>query len=572
MIQLRPYQVAAIKAVQQDWESGKLDVLGTAATGSGKTAIFLALLVEELAKHPQARALILSHRKELVEQPVDRLYSFWPEWKGKAGIVMAESKESYCQIVSATVQTLASERRLVELLNWGPIDYLITDECHHAVADSYGAVYDGLRSRNPHMRHLGVSATPIRADGMGLKAIYEHESFHYGIKEMVSQGWLVPPRWLAIQTGISVKGVKKSAGDFQAKQLADVFVTQNCLELVVETHKKYAADRQCIAFTPTVAKAYSLAKTFREAGISAEAADGTTDKDKRADLLERFRAGQVQVLCNVGLYTEGLDVPQVSCIHQVRPTESDGLYIQMIGRALRPVAGKQDALILDYCPKEVRNIVMLGDVLGVEAKKEAYIQDDEEEGAVIAGFTFDGGEDVNWLKGSAQELVSRQLDYLSVSPFSWHRAADGWLTVGLGQGSDKIDRTLAISAPGAGGKCELWGVAKRENERQAVGYRIQVGDFEELSQAADELMSHLSNATLAAKNRTWRTQQPTEAQERFARRLGAWEDGMSRGQCAEAITHRLALQAIARGEYKYAERDRATEPVRENVPALRSAA
>ena len=149
-------------------------------------------------------------------------------------------------------------------------------------------------------------------------------------------------------------------------------------------------------------------------------------------MLAAFRRGDLDILCNCALWTEGLDVPEVSCIHQVRPTKSDSLYTQIIGRALRPVPGKVDALILDYAPLEARDIVMAGDVLGVEAKKEVYIKESEEPGEVIAGFTFDG--EVKWLDGSPMELISRSLDYLNLSPWVWTKEPDRLADPAAGQG------------------------------------------------------------------------------------------------------------------------------------------
>ncbi len=543
-IKLRDYQQAAIAAVQRDWEAGYTDLLGVMATGGGKTAVFLALLADELSRHPGARALIIAHRKELIEQPVQRLAQFWPEWALRAGIVMAGSDECDRQITVATVQTLASKKRLARLLARGEIDYLIIDEAHHAVADTYVDVIRTLRDRNPRLRHLGVTATPLRADEQGLKQVYQKTSFVYDIKPLVKSGWLVPPRWLAIQTGISLAGVAKRNGDYSAKSLANVYETQNCFDLVVESHKKYADGRQCIAFVETVEGAYKLADTFNEAGISAAAADGTTAKRNRADILADFRAGRTQVLCNVALWTEGLDVPEVSCIHQVRPTQSDGLYLQMIGRALRPVPGKSDALVLDYAPLEARNIVMMGDVLGVDARKDVYVRESEEEGEVLAGFTFDGS--IKWLTGDPMEIISRELDYLDLSPWSWHREPDGWLSLGLGRASDDIERTLVIGPATESGQRSLWGIAKREGDRSPRAYLIREGEFEALSEAAEELIEKWANATLAAKGRRWRREFPTEAQVKFAQRLGVYRDGLSKGDLAARITHALAVRSIGR--------------------------
>jgi superfamily II DNA or RNA helicase len=545
---LRPYQEEARNAVLRDWSEGFTDVLGTAATGLGKTAIFLALLDQVL--EDGKRGLVLAHRKELIEQPVARLYQYFPEWMGRAGIVMADQNEAWAQLVVATVQTLNApsrapgnghdSTRLDGILQHGHIDFLITDEAHHSPSKTYMSVYERLREANSDLRHLGVTATPIRADGDGLAKIYQKESFHYGIIEGIRKGFLAPVRWLAIQTAVSVAGVATRHGDFVAKQLQNVFETDNCYELVAASHQKYAGGRQAVAFTVTVDGAYRLAEKFREAGISAEAADGTTNKKERSRILNSFASGKIDVLCNVGLYTEGLDVPQASCIHQVRPTKSDGLYIQMVGRALRIFPGKEDALVLDYAPLEVRNIAMMGDVLGVPLRKESYIEEKDELGEVVGGFTFDGK--FSYIEGNPAEIISRQLDYLEISPWSWYRK-DGWLTLGLGKASDEIERTLVISPP-EDGVLHLYGVARRNGGGWQV-YDLSSGAFEDISNQAEDVISRYGNPIIAARSRSWRSQSPTDRQISFARRIrGAFQPGLSKGELAQSITHHLAVSEV----------------------------
>jgi len=550
-LKMRPYQDAAIKAVQECWAKGIKNVLGVGATGMGKTAVFCELINREMQKAPDARFLVLAHRKELIEQPMDRMWQYWPELAMRSGIVMAERDDFARQIVIATVQTLGARVRLERALSAGPFEYIIADECHHSTNIAYTSVFDACRELNPDVKLLGVTATPLRADGIGMKNVYETTAFKYGIKELVKQRWLVPPRWLAIQTGISLANVSQHDGDFTAKQLADVYETDNCFDLVVESHKKYVGERQCIAFVTDVDGAYRLAEKFNEAGITASAADGTTRKTDRSKILADFRANKIQVLCNVGIYTEGLDVPQVSCIHMVRPTKSDSLYTQCIGRSLRPVPGKEDALILDYAPTEARNIVMMGDVLGVEARKDVYVKEDAEEGEVIGGFTFDG--DVHWMEGNPMEIVSRELDYLELSPFSWHHSGDHWLTLGLGKGSDKTERTLAISAPNVDGHTALYMVWKSEQDRWPTVEKLLIAPFEEVSEKAEEYIGQFGNAVLSEKNKAWRRQPASQAQTKFARGLGVWREGMTKGECAEAITHKLAVRTIERSAGRVAQ-------------------
>ena len=543
---LRPYQLEAIASVEQDWAAGHKAVLGTAATGTGKTQIALGLLTKNLAG-TRKRGMIISHRQELVFQPICRLNEFWPEWRCLAGAVMGEYNECNRQIISATVQTLSIPRRLDQVLAYGPIDYLVVDECHHSVSATYLEVLDRLQFANREMRVLGITATPLRADNRGLRTVFSKESFHYDIRRMITDGWLVPPRWLAIATGISLEGVQVRDGDFVQTQLADVYETENCFELVVATHKQYAGDRQAMAFTTRVGGAHRLAEAFRRAGIPADSADGTTGKADRTTMLQRFRAGETRVLVNCALWTEGVDLPEISCLHMVRPTRSDALYVQMVGRALRLAPGKEDALILDYCPADVRNICMLGDVLGVDARKDVYLEaaDEEEPGAVIGGFTFDGK--TKWLRGDPMELVSRQLDYLELSPWSWHKASDHWMSLGLGRGADDIERALVIAPPDHEGNCTLWLVA---TDRRAGPWPhkevvvLRSGPFDEISDLAQGWVERYGNAVLVGKENRWRRQPASEAQERLARRLGVWEDGISRGDCAKRITHKLSVRAV----------------------------
>ena len=541
MVTLRPYQRDAIDAIRRDWANGYSDVLLTMATGAGKTLVFLALIDEIVKEQPKARILIIAHRKELISQPLARLYSYFPDWEGRAGIVMAGQNEPDKQLIVATVQTLATPGRVDAILEYGPIDYLVVDESHHAVSKTYLAVYQQLKAANPNLKHLGVTATPVRADGDGLSKVYQKESAHFGIVELIQEGYLAPVRWLAIQVGISLAGVKSANGDFVRSQLSNVYEVDNCFDLVVESHKKYAGERQAVAFTVTVDGAYRLAEKFRAAGISAEAADGTTRKDTRAQILRDFSTGRTQVLCNVGLYTEGLDVPQASCIHQVRPTRSDGLYTQMVGRALRTFPGKVDALILDYAPMETRNIAMMGDVLGIPLRRDSYIKDDAQPGEAAGGFTFDGG--TKWLAGSPAEIISRQLDYLDMTPWSWYRD-DGWMTLGLGEASDEIERTLVISPPREG-EMTLYGLAKRKGQQDWQARKIAAGTFDELSAKADEICNRWGNPTLAMRQRNWRREPPTDRQINYARRIkGAWKPGMTKGILAQSITHHLALTVL----------------------------
>ena len=573
-MQLRDYQTEAIAQTLASWQQ-HTDVLGVAATGAGKTVIFIKLLTELLT--PGTRGLILAHREELIEQPLERLRAVAGEWlmdgsldRPRVGRLLGSQKDYDRQLTVATVQTLSYRRKdgdqwitphLDKLLAAGPIDYLITDEAHHAISPSYLQIVEGLRNANPNMRHLGVTATPQRGDGKAMANGFTHTAFTVTIADLVRRGYLVKPTWYAITTQIDLAGVKTVAGDFQQKALADRFDTEACRQVVVAAHKEYAADRPAIAFTVSVAGAYALAEAFRQAGYTAVAADGTTDKAVRRQLLADFRAGRFQILVNCGLWTEGLDVPEIACIHLARPTRSDGLYIQMVGRGLRPVDGKSDCLILDYIPADARNVAMLGDILGCPIPRAELLKSFQKDkpGATQIGFTFDGDdfEGQGDAAGASFEIVAKELHYLEASIWTWHRR-DGLLTLGCGRGADGIERILAIRDG------QLWAIW-RNGVQQPDGSWKSAGDWAARPVACDDpfatseqFAAKHATAELVAKGRGWHKAPISEGQVKWLHGLARGDlkrseiELLSRGQAAGLITHYQAQQAIGRFEAAYA--------------------
>ena len=564
-MQLRPYQTYAIDATLAAWREHS-DVLGVAATGAGKTVIFISLLTQLLGAGK--RAVVLAHREELIYQPIERLRAVAGDWlmsgtleRPRVGLLLGEQKDYDRELTVATVQTLGRTAHLNRLLAHGPIDYLITDEAHHAVSPAYLRVRDGLKGANPQLRHLGVTATPQRGDGLALANGFTATAFTVTIADLVRQGYLVKPSWLAISTQISLDGVGTRAGDFEVGKLADRFDTDDCRKVVVAAHKEYAQDRPAIAFTVSVDGAYKLAEAFRDAGYTAAAADGTTDKQLRRQILADFRNGKFQILCNCGLWTEGLDVPEIACIHLARPTRSDGLYIQMVGRGLRPVPGKTDCLILDYLPADARNVAMLGDILGCPIPRDELLktfQKDTQPGATQIGFTFDG-DDFTGEGGAAGlnfQIVAKELHYLEASLWTWHRR-DGLLTLGCGRGSDGRERILAIKDG------QLWGVW-RDGQQQSDGTWRPVGMWvarpipcDDPFAYGEQLAAKHATQELVSKGRFWHKQPISEGQERFLRSLarGALKRAelqeLTRGDAAGLISHFQAQQAIMRYEVAY---------------------
>jgi superfamily II DNA or RNA helicase len=564
-MQLRDYQTEAINAVLSDWDAESSETLLVMATGLGKTNTFLTLLMRELDANPGARALVLAHRKELIDQPLDRLRLIDEAWlmagdleRPRVGVIQAERRSMDRQLTIATVQSL-NPKRTAELLKHGPITHLVVDEAHHAVANSYLRIREQLLEANPDLLHLGVTATPLRSDGDGLRRVYQKTSAIVTIADGVRRHFLTQPRWLAISTGISISGVHTRGGDFVAGELAEAFDTPAGRRIIVGAYQQYAAGRRAIAFTAGVAGAHALAAAFRDAGIVAASIDGTTPKDERDRIAGDFRAGKIQIVANCQVWTEGFDAPGTNCILMCRPTRSDSLYLQCMGRGLRPANGialeGEDCLILDFVPAETRNVVMAGDVLGLpnnqaQAVRELLKEADAEEGAAQLGFTFDGEHfDTS---GTPLEIVARQLDYLTMSTLAWFppngtRAEGEALTIGLGEGADGVDRILAIR-DGA-----LYGLWRRKQPDGRPGFwQVKPIDCTDPYEAAEEIAARHGAATLMRKNAAWRGGGITEGQERYLRSLarGRLSIGqiraLGKGAAAQYISHYQATDALER--------------------------
>jgi superfamily II DNA or RNA helicase len=560
-LSLRPYQRECISAVKADWHSGLTDIVVVLATGAGKTIVFLELLRQMLVDEDELtgeefwsgdgdRGLILAHRQELISQPLERIAKFWPDWLPHVGIVMADQDQCDRQLTIGSVQTLVNPARLARILAHGPIDYVVIDECHHANARTYIEIIDQLKRANPRLKHLGVTATPMRSDGDGLKRVYQKVSYKAGIKELIKLGHLVPFKALAVQTEVSLQGVRSADGDYVQSQLADVWECENVWDLIVESHRRWADDRPAMVFTVSVEGAHRLAERFTEAGIPTEAADGTTSREDRKAIVSRFKSGETRILCNCALWTEGLDLPKIACVHMARPTKSDLVYVQAMGRGLRTYPGKEDCLVLDYAPLDARNIVMAGDLLGKPRQQKKIEEQAEKAGVVIAGFSFTG--DGTGIDGDPDELVTRPLNYLSMSPYAWY-FHDGLSTLGLGD-RDDVSRTLVILPPGFGKPYRLVMVERPKGSWLSQVRLIGRGEFDELADQGADLAEELGAPVLVGRDRSWQRMPLTDKQLAQLRRLLPNANGslpkLSRGEAAKLLTHCYARQAIERAGWR----------------------
>ncbi len=537
-IEWRPYQTEIIEAVFADWQVHH-SVLAVAATGAGKTNILWGIVERFLCVQPGARIVVLAHRKELIEQPLARLEQFWPHLAKRAGIVMADQNECHRQIIVATVQTLGSKsgKRLTELLSYGKVDLLIIDETHHCAAAQYRTVSDRLRLINPALKLLGVTATPERGDKKSLAEFFEKESANVGVLRLIEEGFLCEPRVHGVKTSIDLSGVsvQGSGGnrDYNQQELVAAVETEDCFKLVVKTHIEKVGHRPTIAFVPSVAGAYRLAAMLQACGVQAVAADGTTPKAEREAVISDFKAGRVTCICNVALWTEGLDLPNLECCHLVRPTKSDALYLQMVGRILRIFPGKDYADIYDYQPVGSRNLEQRMIKLGLKKRKPGML-----------GGVGGGGMTDKHLHRAGDHVEYVMLDYFTKRKEAWLATSEGWRIVSLGKGEDGIDRSLAVSPDGG----QLWAIWRKEGKRWNQAKLYLQGDFEIIKAKTDELLKKHGHKGLVNRDVRWRSRPPSENQVAFGQKLRVYQDDMLAGRLSDAINEKLVMQAIKRAQ------------------------
>lgn len=331
-----------------DYYGWQLDGDGLFLLGDFTVTHNTTTFTEIVRRFQPRRALIIAHRSELISQASNRL---WSNLGINADIEKADqwaNEDSYgrASVVVSSVQTqFAGRNGSSRMHRFNPDDFslLVIDEAHHYVAKSYRKVIDYYR-KNPNLKVLGVTATPDRADELALGQIFESVASVYEILDAIHDGWLVPVEQQMVSIhGLDFSRVRTTAGDLNGADLAAVMEAESNLQGIASASLDVIGERKTLAFTVSVKQAERLAEIFnRHKPDMADWIYAGTPPDQRAKILRNFAHGQTQILCNVGILTEGYDAPGVECIVQARPTKSRCLYAQICGRALRPLTGIVD--------------------------------------------------------------------------------------------------------------------------------------------------------------------------------------------------------------------------------------
>ena len=526
---LRPYQQKCIDAILNSKSNQNLV---SVPTGAGKTIIF-----SELAKKLDRRTLIIAHRDELILQAVDKMKWVWPDVD--VGVVKAERNETNCQVTVASVQSMRAKRREQIDPNFGLV---ITDEAHHAFARTYKQVYDWAgclpEQNNPDILHVGVTATPNRTDKKNLGDVFTHVAFEKDILDFIPE-YLSDLQIIRRETGIVLDGISRSANDLNCHELSDALNTPQGNQMVVNAYKECAADRKyTIGFCADIAHVHGLTQAFLDEGIQACGIDSTMKIETRRKILKSFYDGKIKVLLNCGILTEGFDCPQIDCILLVRPTRSELLLRQMIGRGTRHHPGKDKCRVVDFvCVSDEWDLVSPAQLFDIETEEQEILSVAEMKEQKERHRKKYGNVDFS-------TRVAGIYDTRSPGSLYWQQIRwKGWI---LRCGEDGDIRILPSGTDlHSIDTYNVEHVQKIVNLGVDSGMKIisKVQENVSLDKAFAFAESYVRenqlDTSLAKPNRRWHSQPATENQIKYIRSLGAGEhirEGITKREASDLIT------------------------------------
>lgn len=544
---LRDYQQRFVADVEREWARGVQRVAGVLPTGGGKTTCFVETAERWLVRNPGRRAVVFAHRTELVEQAAERVKAH----TGLAvGIVKASLNQTRAPLVVASVQTLASrEGRRARMIP--DVGLTVVDEAHRAAARTYRQALEtfGCMGEGGSGLALGVTATLSRSDRLSLGAVWQSVVEGPTIMNMIGRGWLVRPRGLAVRVeDLDLRKVRIVAGEYRKEDLGEALEQSLAPKRIAEAYREHAADRPGIVFAPTVASAEAIMAALCEVGFTAELVHGGTPADERRAIIDRYRRGETQILCNCAVFTEGTDLPLTSCVVIARKTRHNGPYIQMAGRGLRtsPQTGKVDCLILDVVgvTREHRlqaQVDLFGDDYGFDRPEP--VEDDELEADALDALEVPPLEFDVEVRGGGE---IRDRGVLVADPVDlFHGAAVGWSRTDAGvwflPTRERFLVVLPTTVPGSWG-FDVWSVPK-----DVAAYWQPIATARgDLNEARVQAEACVSSGERVSQRAGWRRADPSPATVRLAMRLGVAPGfgGMTAGELSAEIDRVQASRRI----------------------------
>lgn len=608
----------------------------TVTHNTGKGTLIAALVVK--AARAGKRVLFLVHMDELIDDVMQRAIAAEPALP--AGKVKARVNEIDRPAVFASVQTLRGKR--LDSLDKFPFDFVVTDEAHHAAARSYKAIYSRVEKVNPRWRHILLTATPFRNAGggktSGLGDVVQHLVYEYSLADAITEGALCPLRGIRVETEIDLTGVDPDDEDALAKVVdtpdrnivAARKYVEHCVaggerrEYTVSEKRWKDGDKeqppatvevtreeitggsrlQAIAFCATIEHARNVAMELCLWGIRAEAVWGLDKERKRK--IGQFKSGQIDVLCNNNLLSEGFDHKPTGAVLLLRPTQSRGLYAQQVGRVTRVSPGKREGLVIDFVANsDTHDLVSLADLSrpdatgprvnegdevrhrrdaaksrGLVESVDGYV-DPDEQGVAMVLWRHPGRDDlgivpvepveekaadlvlVKRAPGKTDDEVKIEPSVIGVNEFAislfgrgggkragWYKYTDSRRRVSMvARGKQRGQSAVVWQARGGG--WEAW-------SRDGDGVRIVAsGEFAECERAAAATIGELEDYAA-----TWLREPATEKQLATLAKFRVARPNLSRGEASMIIELRVVGMLVARqrGDYRPAARSDNRDP------------
>lgn len=342
-VKLRPYQQEAKNTIFEIWKERK-SVMLQMPTGAGKTVLFSSV-INDIVKVPDSNILIIVHRTELVDQ----IDSHLQKYNVEHGIIASNRPRNLERNVQiASIQTITHKNNEHITKEFIP-DFIIVDEAHHTLANTYNRLW----KLYPNSWKLGVTATPCRLNCATFGHHFDRIVESLSVKELIKEGYLSDYTFYTenpdsdLSKAIeSIKG-KSSTGDYRIEDLLHNLNVESHIQKLILCYTKYAEGLKGIVYAISIEHAHNICEAYKTIGVNAEFIDSKTPKNERDQIVEKFRAGQVQVMVNVDIFSEGFDCPDIGFIQMARPTWSLSKYMQQVGRGLRISADKDKTVILD---------------------------------------------------------------------------------------------------------------------------------------------------------------------------------------------------------------------------------
>lgn len=533
--ELRPYQLEAVAAVHEAWGRDLRRPAVVLPTGTGKSTVIAQIAVDARARG--LRVAMLAHRGELLHQMADSVLAVDPHGP-RPGIVQAGLDESGEAIIAGSFQTLVNAERRYRI---GRRDIILCDEAHHLPAETYTGVVRDLGAFDPDSGVLmaGFTATMSRSDG-GLGGVWDEVVFERDIRWALENGFLVRPHGLTVVLpGLDLSKIRTVAGDYANGELAEAMAAS--VESTVDAYVRYATGRSVIVFAAGVDHADALAEALCFRGVRADAVLGSMGTDEREDVYRRFRDGELDAMVTVQVLTEGADFPRCDAVVLARPTKSQTLYAQMVGRALRTFPGKTDALVLDLAGSTRDTSLVTVTDLSPEAKTRKVTPDGEEVEEDELDEPAAGAPPRRFREGP---LELETIDLLAAS-------AANWLTTDGGVRFLDVQGHLVFlwppHPPEAGPVSVGWTPSRgRRQVSWAAGDDGTpiTGTLAQAVEGAEAIGQQLG--TLPYRMASWRsTAKPSEGQVKFAAGLGIDNpEGKTRARLSDDISTALASRLL----------------------------